>query len=362
MNNASNSLINEDKFRSGHSKTLGGNDKDAFTPYKQMHDEDDQQYLDNLSEMHNISIKEAYEHECDVRKTIISSILLLCMATIIILVIVFREDIIEKMSDFMEIIKEHPTKTILIYFLLMTLMISASVPSAIPQVSGSYLFVQAFGFLKGLLVMIVVDYFSMLIGCVPPFLFARYLLKSCVKDYTSDKPKMMALGRALSKNAKKLVALMRCCALTPYVVFNIVCGITDMSVFDYCIGNLAIIFCDGPYIYICCSISKISSGIEEASTGAVIELIVIIISVIIVLGVAYYVYKIAQSEADKIMEQRRSSLVARRTLSKVARMSDVEAVVRLTSDVKETNGRKDIDKHSTEQKKSGWEELDIHRN
>lgn len=324
MNNASNSLINEDKFRSGPSKTMGGNDKEMFTPYKQMHDEDDHQYLENLSDMHNISIKDAYEHECDVRKTIISTILLLWMATIIILVVLFRDDILEKMNDFMEIIQEHPMKTIFIYFLLMTLMISASVPSAIPQVSGSYLFVQAFGFLEGFLVMIVVDYFSMLIGWVPPFLFARYLLKSWVKDYTSDKPKMMALGRALSKNAKKLVALMRWWALTPYVVFNIVCGITDMSVIDYSIGNLAIIFCDGPYIYIWCSISKISSGIEEASTGAIIELIVIIISIIIVFGVAYYVYKIAQGEADRIMEQRRSSMVARRTLSRVARMSDVE--------------------------------------
>lgn len=76
---------------------------------------------------------------------------------------------------------------------------------------------------------------------MPPFILARYLLKSCVKSYTSDKPKLLALGIALSKNAKKLVALMRMCALTPYVVFNIVCGITDMTLLDYTIGNLAII-------------------------------------------------------------------------------------------------------------------------
>jgi uncharacterized membrane protein YdjX (TVP38/TMEM64 family) len=71
-----------------------------------------------------------------------------------------------------------------------------------------------------------------------------------VEDYTSDKPKLLALSRALSMNAKKLVCLMRMCALTPYVVFNIVCGITNMKLLDYCIGNLAIIFCDAPYIYI----------------------------------------------------------------------------------------------------------------
>ena len=82
-----------------------------------------------------------------------------------------------------------------------------------------------------------------------------------------------------------------------------------MSILDYSIENFAIIFWDGPYIYIWCSISRISSGIDEASTGAVIEFIVILIGILIVIGVAYYVYTIAQAEADKIMEERRSSKI-----------------------------------------------------
>jgi len=242
------------------------------------------------------------------------------MATTIFWVIWFKDDIMREINNLMEIIKEFPVATILIFFVMMTLMISASVPSAIPQIAGSYLFVHAFGFLYGFLIMVVVDYFSMLIGWIPPFLFARYLLKSWVNDYTSNKPKLIALSRALSKNAKKLVALMRCWALTPYVVFNIVCGITDMSLLDYCIGNLAIIFWDASYIYICCSVSKMTSGIG----------ITYAISLVIVIGVSYYIYRVAQSEADKIMEERRTSIIIRKS-----RLSDLEATVRLTSPKKQ---------------------------
>jgi phosphate/sulfate permease len=91
-----------------------------------------------------------------------------------------------------------------------------------------------------------------------------------------------------------------------------------MKLLDYCIGNLAIIFCDAPYIYIWCSISKITKGVDEASTGAIIEFIVIIVSIFIVVGVAYYVYKVAQAEADKIMEFRKSSALARKTKSRIS--------------------------------------------
>lgn len=298
---------------------------DFTTPYGKLRDDGEiDPYVDEESEMHNITISEAYEHQWDIRKTLIGGVLLALMFTIIFLVIWFRDDIMEQVNNFMDTIREYPVSTVFIFFGVMTVMISASVPSAIPQVSGSYIFVHAFGFFNGFCLMVVVDYFAMLIGWVPPFILARYLMRSWVMDYTSDKPKLLALSRALSMNAKKLVCLMRMWALTPYVVFNIVCGITNMTLLDYWIGNLAIIFWDAPYIYICWSISKITGGVEEASAGAIVEFIVIIVSIFIVIGVAYYVYKVAQAEADKIMEFRKSSALARKTKSRIGSQHEHE--------------------------------------
>lgn len=51
-------------------------------------------------------------------------------------------------------------------------------------------------------------------------------------------------------------------------------------------------------------------------TNEVIELIVIIFSLIIVVIVSYYIYTKAQLEADRIMTQRRSSAIARKTRSR----------------------------------------------
>jgi hypothetical protein len=58
--------------------------------------------------------------------------------------------------------------------------------------------------------------------------------------------------------------------------------------------------------------------VKDASAGAILEFIIIIISVIIVLGVAIYVYKIAQHEADKIMIERKSSAMARKSKSRTS--------------------------------------------
>jgi uncharacterized membrane protein YdjX (TVP38/TMEM64 family) len=320
----SSSLVNGKTAMNGKEFTNEALVKRFSTPYKRMDNdlEYDPYNEENSSDMHNISIAEAYEHEWDTRRTVIGFVLILLMATIIFLVIFYKGILLDQVNNFTETIQEFPVSTIILYCIIMTILISASVPSAIPQVFGSYVFVHAFGFINGFWLMVLVDYISMLIGWVPPFLLARYLLKSWVHSYTSDKPKLYALSMALSKNAKKLVSLMRMCALTPYVVFNIVCGITDMTLMDYWIGNLAIIFWDAPYIYICCSISKITHGVKDTSAGAIIEFIVIIISVVIVLGVAVYVYKIAQFEADRIMEQRKSSALARKTRSRTGRASD----------------------------------------
>ena len=90
--------------------------------------------------------------------------LILVMGTLIFFVIYYQGFLREQVGNFMDTIKEYPVSTVFLYFVIMTVLISASVPSAIPQVFGSYVFVHAFGFLKGFWIMVCVDYVSMMIG------------------------------------------------------------------------------------------------------------------------------------------------------------------------------------------------------
>lgn len=161
----SNSLVHSKANMNGKSETIDPQSAEIMTPYAKMHNEEDfDPYNDNMSDEHNISVVEAVEHECDVRRAVIGGVLIVVMGTIIFLVVYYQGFLREQVSNFMETIKEYPISTVFLYFVIMTVLISASVPSAIPQVFGSYVFVHAFGFFKGFWIMVGVDYVSMMIG------------------------------------------------------------------------------------------------------------------------------------------------------------------------------------------------------
>ena len=173
----SSSMVNSKQHMYGKDLTKEPINKNFSTPYEKMENEELDPY-DDFSDSHNISIADAYEQQCDLRKTLIGGTLVLIMATIIFLVVWYKGFLMDQVSEFTDTIREYPFYSVLIFWVAMTICISASVPSAIPEVFGSYVFVQAFGFIKGFWIMVLVDYFSMLVGCIPPFLLARYLLKS----------------------------------------------------------------------------------------------------------------------------------------------------------------------------------------
>ena len=62
--------------------------------------------------------------------------------------------------------------------------------------------------------------------------------------------------------------------------------------------------------------TKLTKGVTD-QTSEVLEFVVIIISLIIMVFVSWYIYKKAQGEADKIMEFRKSSAIARKSKSRV---------------------------------------------
>jgi len=115
--NRTSSLVNPKLTMNGKSLSSHNKADHLFTPYSKMNEDNDfYPYSDDFSDMHNISIVEAYEHKCDIRKTMISSVLLFLMAVTIFSVIWFKGEIMEEVGNLMEIIKENPFLTITIYF------------------------------------------------------------------------------------------------------------------------------------------------------------------------------------------------------------------------------------------------------
>ena len=76
-----------------------------------------------------------------------------------------------------------------------------------------------------------------------------------------------------------------------------------MSTKDYLIGNLSIIFCDAPYIYVSASISDVSKVEDSSSNFGVWYYIIIGFSIAIVIIVIVLVYYFSKKELLKTLKR-----------------------------------------------------------
>lgn len=206
----------------------------------------------------------------------------------------FNSEITDVADEYVDFMKKNPVAAILLFMLAYIITTPVCIPATIFILFGAYIFGNAFGFVAGFLMFIVVDYICLFLGCYLAFLNGRYLFKNCVQSCVKSRPKLFALNQALSHNAKKLVFLLRLCALTPYYIFNYVCSITNMGHVDYMIGNLAIILADAPYIYVCASLSDISKVQDSSSNLGFWYYVIIGVSIVIVIIVIVLVYIFAK--------------------------------------------------------------------
>lgn len=97
-----------------------------MTPYNKMEDDAEAEYHaededehnkedDNMSDLYNISMAEAVEDQCDVRRAFISASILITIGVIIFLAIYFKNFLMDQLENFLEIMIEYPLATSLIY-------------------------------------------------------------------------------------------------------------------------------------------------------------------------------------------------------------------------------------------------------
>ena len=200
--------------------------------------------------------------------------------------------------------------------ILFMIAYSSSTPFWIPStffiLIGSFVFGRAFGLLYGFIIFTFVDYIWEMIGVVLAFLNGRYLFRKWVQSWIQSRPKLLAISEALTHNAKKLVFLLRASNLTPYDALNYTWGITNMKLWDYIIGNLSIIICDAPYIYVWVSItdiSNVSNSVEGLGDWYYVLLsISIVITLCVVIAVVFYSrkeFKKTMLEIQRKKEQER---------------------------------------------------------
>ena len=92
---------------------------------------------------------------------------------------------------------------------------------------------------------------------------------------------LRALDAGLQNHGIKLVALMRLSLVIPYNVFNYVMGTTRITLFDFMIGSIPMIFLTAVYIFIGCGLNDISDMINGRYHGTTAYKTVLIVGIIV---------------------------------------------------------------------------------
>jgi uncharacterized membrane protein YdjX (TVP38/TMEM64 family) len=71
------------------------------------------------------------------------------------------------------------------------------------------------------------------IGAGAAFLVARYLAKAKVKKFVEQRPKLKAVGQAVTEDGWKIVGLLRLSPLVPFNLQNYLFGVTEVGFYPY---------------------------------------------------------------------------------------------------------------------------------
>ncbi len=121
------------------------------------------------------------------------------------------------------------------------------------------------------------------------------------------KPKLAAISRALSNNAKKLVCLVRMISIMPQHILTMLCGISHMTTKDYLIGQLGMMVCDMPTIYLGASMSSLAKAGSGTSDFGPLNWIALIGGGILVVVVIVIITVYARREFNKEVESSNES-------------------------------------------------------
>jgi uncharacterized membrane protein YdjX (TVP38/TMEM64 family) len=133
-------------------------------------------------------------------------------------------------------------------------------------VPGSLLTMAAgavFGLLNGALYVLV----GAMIGSAAAFLIARYAARRAIERRIAGMPRFSAIDRAVGREGRKIVFLLRLSPVFPYNLLNYVLGLTRVPFLGYLIASLGMI----PGIFLYVYIGRIVGDVAALAAGPEVE-------------------------------------------------------------------------------------------
>jgi len=131
----------------------------------------------------------------------------------------------------------------------------AFVPGALLTLGGGAIF----GLARGTLYVFV----AASLGACAAFLIARYAARELVERKLATDARFAAIDRAVAREGRKIVFLLRLSPLFPYNLLNYALGLTNVSFLDYALGCFGML--PGTFLYVYSG--KVAGDVAAAAAG-----------------------------------------------------------------------------------------------
>jgi uncharacterized membrane protein YdjX (TVP38/TMEM64 family) len=113
---------------------------------------------------------------------------------------------------------------------------------------------------------VVYVFVAAVIGSCAAFLISRYLARNWVEQRLAGNPKFAAVDRAVAREGRKIIFLLRMSPLFPFNLLNYALGLTKVSFIDYAVAGLGMLPGTLLYVYY----GKLAGDVAALAGGAAV--------------------------------------------------------------------------------------------
>mmetsp|Transcript_3608 Transcript_3608/g.8238 ORF Transcript_3608/g.8238 Transcript_3608/m.8238 type:complete len:359 (+) Transcript_3608:127-1203(+) len=212
------------------------------------------------------------------------------------------------LSDFLEWVEQNPIPGIFAFTIVFLVATVLLIPGSILTLGAGYVFANAFGIYKGVLLGSISTFIGAVAGSLASFFLGRYLLRGCVTRLATKYEKFEALNAALEEKGLRIMVLLRLSPAIPYNIVNYLCGITGIRVWKYTVSLLALLPGTVLYVFLGASAGSLAST-HESGNDSTTTTIVIVTSVVFGIAAIGLTSYYAKRELDKITERKRRTQI-----------------------------------------------------
>lgn len=137
-------------------------------------------------------------------------------------------------------------------------------------------------------------FIAAMLGSTAAFLVARYLARGMVEKRIESEPRFAAIDRAVGREGRKIVFLLRLTPAIPFNVLNYALGLTKVGLADFVVAGLGMIPGTFLYVYLGYLATETAAAAGGANSAELSTWILNILAFVATVAVTVYVTVIAR--------------------------------------------------------------------